>query len=122
MFFWASGCLAETLSDPTRPPPGATVSGGGAEPQEAVSAAQVLQSVTLSRQRKVATISGQEVALGGKLGDATLIAIHDSDVTLRNADGTLETLRMYPQIEKKVIQQKELSPVKKSTTRTKIKE
>ena len=90
--------------------------------QSMVNVGPVLQSVTLSKRRKAATISGQEVAIGGKFGDATLIGVSDSEATLRNPDGTLQTLRMYPQIEKKVILQKETRLAKKAGSLTKPKE
>jgi len=112
---------AETLSDPTRPPlgMGAPVASGDVQAQ-AATAGPVLQAVSLSRHRKLATISGQQVMLGGRYGDATLVVVRDSEVTLRNPDGTLETLRMHPQVEKKVILQQEARPRKTAAGRTKL--
>jgi MSHA biogenesis protein MshK len=122
VLFCASPVFAETLSDPTRPPPEAASTTATGDAQSTVSVGPVLQSVTLSKRRKVATISGQEVTIGGKFGEATLIRMSDSDATLRHPDGTLETLRMYPRIEKKVILPKEAKPAKGIGGRTKLKE
>jgi MSHA biogenesis protein MshK len=114
-------CAAETFNDPTRPPMGAE-SGLTGDAQRSMSSGPVLQSVSISKRRKVATIGGQEVAIGGKFGESTLIRISDSEVTLRNPDGVLETLRMYPQVEKKVILHKETKPAKKAANRAKPRE
>jgi MSHA biogenesis protein MshK len=100
-------CGAEQFDDPTRPPAAAAapVAAGDVQPQ--VNVGPVLQSVTMSKRRRHATISGQEVAIGGKFGEAVLVKISDSEVTLRNPDGALEKLQMFPQVEKKVIVPKE---------------
>lgn len=94
-------CADEIFNDPTRPPvmeaPPA-VEGEAPKPE----VGPVLQSVSMSKSRKTATINGQEVAIGEKFGDATLIKVLDSEVVLRNPDGSMETLRMYPQVEKTV--------------------
>lgn len=93
-------CAAETLVDPMRPPaelelPQAASAGG-------VVAGPVLQSVLISPGRKSALISGQMVQLGGSFGDARLIKITESEVVLRSGD-TLQTLRLFPDVEKQVI-------------------
>lgn len=93
--------FAEDLNDPTRPP--AMEGAAGADVAQPSDLAPVLQAVTLSKSRRVAVISGQEVALGGKFGDATLIRLTDSKAVLRSPDGTLQTLSMYGRVEKKVL-------------------
>lgn len=110
-------CVAEQLGDPTRPPLVSPVAEGSVQSQ--ADFGPVLQSVTMSKHRKVATISGQEVAVGEKLGEATLIKISDGEVVLRNPDGELETLRMYPQVVKKVVVPKMLKAVKKAAGKNK---
>lgn len=107
-------CWAEQLADPTRPPMAAAVPAATGDAQPQVDVGPVLQSVTMSKRRRHATISGQEVAIGGKFGEATLIRISDSQVTLRNPDGTLEKLHMYPQVEKKMIVPEEPGAKKKT--------
>lgn len=99
---------ADVLNDPTRPP--TSVATEAAE----LETGPVLQAVSMSKTRKVAIISGQEVAIGGKYGDASLIQLSDSEAVLRSPDGTLQTLRMYSRIEKKVIVPAESKPKKKA--------
>jgi hypothetical protein len=94
---------ADVLNDPTRPPASALSSAGG----QVQPAGPTLQAVSVSSRRKSATISGQEVLLGEMYGEARLIAIKESAVTLRNADGSTETLQMYPGVEKKLVQPKQ---------------
>jgi len=96
-------CGAEQLADPTRPPMAAALPVATGDVQPQVDVGPVLQSVTMSKRRRHATINGQEVAVGGKFGEATLVKLSDSQATLRNPDGTLETVHMYPQVEKKMI-------------------
>jgi MSHA biogenesis protein MshK len=83
--------------------------GGVATP---VDAGPVLQSVMISRKKKVAVISGQEVALGKMYGDAKLVAVRDHEVDLRNPDGSLQTLQMYAGVTKTVIEAKRKTPAK----------
>lgn len=100
---WMALANADTLNDPTRPPAGMLAPVPG-EAQPAANMGPVLQMVTVSRHRKSATISGQEVLLGEKYGEAVLIRIMDGEVTLRNTDGSLENLHMYAGVEKKMVQ------------------
>lgn len=89
---------AQALGDPTRPP-GTAGLADGAEPGAQSSAPQ-LQSILISPQRRLAVINGQTVALGGRIGDATLLAISETGVVLRRG-GQLETLRLLPDAGKK---------------------
>jgi MSHA biogenesis protein MshK len=91
---------AQGLTDPTRPPsvqaPSAAASGEEISPQTQ------LQSILISRGRKFAVINGQTVALGGKVGEATLVNIRETEVVLRTGDGT-EVLKLYPNVEKRLV-------------------
>ncbi len=93
---WLGAPLAaQSLSDPTRPPAALTAPADGAV---GVPGAPMLQSVLVSRNpggRAVAVISGQTVRLGGKVGDAVLVRISQTEVVLRRGKA-LETLRLYP--------------------------
>ncbi|HVS25958.1 MAG TPA: MSHA biogenesis protein MshK [Burkholderiales bacterium] len=91
----AQSVCAENLPDPTRPPPGALTLGAAV-----ASSGPVLQSVLISPGRKTAIISGETVRLGGKYGAATVIRISESEVVL-NHGGNLQTLRLFPEVEKK---------------------
>lgn len=90
---------AQALTDPTRPP--ATMMTRAENIATPVSATAIttarLQSILISPGRRVAIISGVTVALNGRFGDAVLIAINDSEVTLRS--GRTDTiLTLYPDL------------------------
>lgn len=93
----AGAAAAQGLSDPTRPP------GGQSESAEAVgTGGPVLQSVMLSPSRKVAVISGEMVALGGRYGSSKLVRLTETEAVLKNgADVTV--LRLHPLVEKRAV-------------------
>jgi MSHA biogenesis protein MshK len=91
----AAPLFAQALPDPTRPP--AWVDAGAAAADEG---APVLQSVMISPQRRAAMISGQVVELGGRFGDARLVAVSESGVVLRNESGKQE-LKLLPAVDKR---------------------
>lgn len=87
-----------TLTDPTRPP----LQVDPAPPTNAAAAASRggLQTVILREGHKpMAVINGVQVELGGKLGDATLVKLNESEAVLLGPTGR-ETLRMTPGVEK----------------------
>jgi MSHA biogenesis protein MshK len=91
---------AEVLVDPTRPPAAlnpalANVSAENAGP--------VLQSVLISRGRKVAIISGKEVRVNEKFGDARVVKITETEVVLRNGK-EMQTLKLFPEMNKRTAQ------------------
>lgn len=92
---------AENLPDPTRPPSEfeAPVAGGAAVP----SSGPLLQSVLISPQHKIVIISGKTVSLGGMYGSARVVKISESGVVL-NEGGSLQTLRLFPRVEKTMSQ------------------
>ena len=87
---------AAPLADPTRPPDLATETAGVA----VVRSGPQLQSILISPSRRIAIISGQAVALGGRYGDATVASITEGAVLLRYS-GREETLRLIPGVEKR---------------------
>ena len=88
---------AQGLSDPTRPP------GGQSESADAVgSGGPVLQSVMLSPSRKVAVISGEMVALGGRYGAAKLVRLTETEAVLKNGED-VTVLRLHPLVEKRAV-------------------
>lgn len=96
-----AGAKAQVLSDPTRPPatygaPSATSPSAADEPPPGTQ----LQSVLLSRGRKLAVINGTTVPLGGMVGEAKLVKITETEVTLKKGDET-EVLKMFPGVEKR---------------------
>lgn len=94
---------AENLPDPTRPP--ATVAGTGTAGAPAVPSGPVLQSVLIASKRRAAIISGETVELGGKYQDAQLIRLSEGEAVLKTGQG-LQTLKLFPQVEKRVAIQK----------------
>lgn len=98
MIALSGAAAAQGVADPTRPPGAVAESladGGGYS-------GPVLQSVMLSPSRKVAVISGEMVALGGRFGGARLVKLTESEAVLRNgADVTV--LRLHPQVNKKPV-------------------
>ena len=96
-----SPAWAQALADPTRPPSASAAAGA---PQAALPGPQ-LQSVLLSPGRKLAVISGEMVALGGKYGDATLVRLTESEAVLK-AGGELQVLKLYPGVDKKPVRAK----------------
>lgn len=103
----AACAQAQALSDPMRPPgPGgaAQADAAGATPGATTAPAR-LQSVLLSKSRKLAVIDGQTVFLGGDLGDAKLVRISETEVTLKRGE-EFETLRMHEGVSKKMIARK----------------
>jgi len=93
------GATAQALIDPTRPPAAmmtrdemSTLPGS----ETALSSAR-LQSVLISPRRRFAIISGVTVALHERFGDAVLVAINESEVTLRSGK-TETTLKLYSDV------------------------
>jgi MSHA biogenesis protein MshK len=81
----------EALIDPTRPPTAPAEAAG-----QAAAAGPVLQSVLLPRGgRPIAVISGVQVQLGGRYGDATVTRITESAVELAGPQGR-QVLRLTP--------------------------
>lgn len=95
----AGGARAEGMpgSDPTRPP--ALLAAPRAE---ALAAEEpVLQFVLLSKGRKTAIISGEQVELGGKFGEARLTELR-AVVAVLDGPGGRTTLNLLPEeIERK---------------------
>lgn len=91
-------------SDPTRPPANwmvpAEVAGENAE---SGAGGLRLQSVLMPQGGKpVAVIGGKTVALGGKVGGATLIRLNEREAVLQGADG-ITRLYLTPDVQKQMI-------------------
>lgn len=94
-----SAAFAEGFSDPTRPP----ASLGIVEPGTKTSkeSGPILQSVLISKGRKVAVINGQTVRLGDKFGKARLVSISETEVVLKSGKD-VQTLKLFPDVEKRL--------------------
>jgi len=55
----------------------------------------VLQSVLISPQRRLAVINGRTLAVGERIGDATVAAIWSHEVIIKRTSGDV-TLRLVP--------------------------
>ena len=87
------GAFAQALRDPTRPPGNAEFAPGEAE--------SGLQSIVRREGEKPrALINGELVSLGGKVGEARLVAINEDNVVLLDTGGHRETLKLTPGINK----------------------
>jgi MSHA biogenesis protein MshK len=84
------------LPDPTRPPGAQETLGADGS---ADLAGPTLQSVLIGPHRKVATISGKQVRVGEKFGDAVLVRISENAIVLRT-NGVNQTLKLFPDVEK----------------------
>jgi MSHA biogenesis protein MshK len=83
------------MTDPTRPPSAAEATGGTATP-----AGPQLQSVLISPNRRLAVISGETVRQGATIGDARVVRITETEVTLKRGEET-EVLKLTPGVDKK---------------------
>ena len=108
---------AENMPDPTRPlsaEPEAPAAGDAA-----VRSGPVLQSVLISPRHKAAIISGEMITLGGMYGSARVVKISEDGVVL-NEGGSLQTLKLFPSVEKKIPQLEETAnPAAKKLTHSK---
>lgn len=93
----APALAADPLPDPTRPPSGWL---SGDPSADAAAGGRRVQTVILPKRGKpVAVIGGQQVALGEKYGDATVVRITENEVVLESAAGR-ETLKVNLDAEK----------------------
>lgn len=89
------------LLDPTRPPTVAPSQSPQATPEPP---GPQLQSVLLAPGRKIAVINGESVALGEKLGGATLVRVSETEVVLKDG-AEMRVLKLYPSVEKSPVGQ-----------------
>jgi MSHA biogenesis protein MshK len=112
----ATSAYSQTLSDPTRPP---SFSESGRDGEPRASVGPVLQSVIVSGGRKLALIDGKTYTVGDKVGEAKLVAISGSEVTLRESGGN-KILRLTPDVQKTTAAPKsDLPRTSRTPTRTK---
>jgi len=95
----AGASLAQPLADPTRPP----TAGPAVELRQGEPAPTRLQSILISSGRSVAVIDGRAVRVGERVGNAILVSIAPSEVTLQRG-AELQRLTLLPNaIEKKPV-------------------
>jgi len=99
---------ADAMTDPTRPPASVVVA---IEAQEATRVAPpVLQSVIIGKSGRSAIIDGERVEIGGTFRDAKVVRIAEDEVVLRQG-GVTQVLKMYPDVERKVVRAREVAPM-----------
>jgi MSHA biogenesis protein MshK len=91
------------LPDPTRPPAASVDEGTRTGPARDTRPGHRVQSVLISPERKLAVIDGRTVLLGGRIDDATVVAITETGVTLRRGEQT-EMLPLNAGVQKKGLQ------------------
>ena len=91
----ASLAHAQELPDPTRPPASLNPAAAGGA---AATSTPVLQSVKISPRRKSAIISGREVKLNEKFGNARVVRITETEVVLRNGRN-VQKLKLFPDVD-----------------------
>jgi MSHA biogenesis protein MshK len=87
---------AQALVDPTRPP---NAPSGEAD---AIPVGPQLQSILIASNRRLAIIDGTTVTVGGMVGEAKVVRITETEVTLQNGDETA-VLKLYPGVDKQPI-------------------
>lgn len=112
--FVGAGSAVAQVPDPTRP--AAAVMTTEAPGSAAAPVESGVQTVILRPGGKsVAVINGQQVAVGGKLGDKRVMKITESEVVLKGESGR-EVIRVTPDIEKVPV--KKTAAAKRRTTGT----
>lgn len=92
----AATCAAQAapFADPTRPPRAPETD------RAAAAGGPRLESVLIAPDRRVAVISGQQVTVGSRFGDAEVVRITESEVLIRGPAG-VESLKLLPRDDKR---------------------
>jgi hypothetical protein len=85
--------LAAPFADPTRP---AAASEGAGGPGGSEAGPRV-ESILIAPDRRIAIISGEAVALGGRIAAGQVVRITESEVVIRGEEGE-RTLKLFPEI------------------------
>lgn len=87
---------AQTLADPTQPPPESRLLAPGAADAPAASTGPQLQSILIgTRGREVAVIDGQTLRKGDKINGAVLVQIRKNQVVLQHGRAQ-QVLTLFP--------------------------
>jgi MSHA biogenesis protein MshK len=96
----SGAACAQSLADPTVPPPESRLLPAGAQDGPAVSSGPQLQSVLIgARGREVAVIDGQTVRKGEKFNGAVLVEVGKNRVVLQNGRNK-QVLTLFPDAKK----------------------
>ena len=109
---YPAASAAQSLLDPTRPPPAvlalapkanagaATLADHNAEEETS----SRVQMVTIGPAQKYAIISGRVVRIGGTIEGAKLVEVRPNSIVLQSPEGAKETVELYPGITIKKVQ------------------
>lgn len=92
--------IGQALRDPMQPPAASPAESAGGPVQPASSGLQIVRS---SGGKRMAVIDGAEVRVGTKIAGSTVVALSENSATLRDENGQLTLLSMYPGVEKKPV-------------------
>ncbi|OAI52018.1 hypothetical protein AYO46_06830 [Betaproteobacteria bacterium SCGC AG-212-J23] len=87
----AGAVCAAPFADPTQPPVIHDQMAAGRYGGTRV------ESILIAPDRRLAVISGQQVAVGGQVGAGTVVRITETEVVVRGADGE-QTLKLFPDV------------------------
>lgn len=94
----SAGTQAEVLPDPTRPAAEFLAPSAATDAAKAMPADDGLRTIIIAADRRSAVINGQQIPLGGKLGDERLMAVCEDSVVLQGAEGRRE-VPLYPGVD-----------------------
>ncbi|MBI4754592.1 MAG: hypothetical protein HY778_04060 [Betaproteobacteria bacterium] len=92
----AGTALAESLTDPTRQPPGYAQGAADGAGQGASAAAAGVAMVVIAPDGRSAVVDGQAVRRGSRLDRGVVLRIDAEAVHLRRDDGQVDRLPVYP--------------------------
>lgn len=98
---WATQAGEDTLPDPTRLPAVLASPTASKESTADPSATASVQAIKYGPMYQAVVINGQEIPLGGRYGDAKVVAITSTEVVLRTGKEK-QVLKLFPDAEKKV--------------------
>ncbi len=87
---------AQALVDPMRP---ATLAPAGGAP----AAGPALHSIYISTAQRYALIDDTKVSIGDRFRGARVVAITETEVTLRGDEGTM-VVKLFPDVEKRILE------------------
>jgi MSHA biogenesis protein MshK len=96
-FVFGEEAQSASSADPTRPP-AAMLEPSSSNPTEATNGLQTVIVRKRGAARSLAVINGQTVELGGKVGDARVVRIDESQVELQGPGGK-EVMRLTPAVD-----------------------
>lgn len=95
---WPLAGGAQGLADPTRPPSHLIDPAKGGMVQGEVSSNPLQSIIRIGKMRK-ALVNGEWVKTGDNVGTSVVESIGDAEVVLKQEDGSMETLKLYPDVE-----------------------